>query len=197
LITDVVVNIMPLNSNSLDGQVVARVRQSLQSTNISQRWLARQIGSDPGNFSTFLAGAKSLAATKMAKLFEILGLDRTQLEAKFSASVTARIEHFQSFDGKPMKLDDSGWVPGESGADPNGGAGIIDDDDDPDTDYFLRNQIAIHQKAIGLMQGYWTGKSQRRKLILDPAEVHGGLMAMPRLAVAHAAIYRALSLPRC
>jgi hypothetical protein len=104
---------MLVNPNSLDGQVVARVRQFLQSTNISQRWLARQIGSDPGNFSAFLSGAKSLSVNKMAKLLEILGLDRTQLQAKFSPSVTARIEHFQSLDGKPMKLNDSGWVPGQ------------------------------------------------------------------------------------
>ena len=111
------------NPISLDAQIIARVRQFLKSTNVSQRRLAAAVGSDSGNFSAFLAGAKSLAATKMSKLLEILGLDRTQLEAKFSPSVTAQIEHFQSLDGKSMTLDDSGgsWIPGDqsSGGDPN------------------------------------------------------------------------------
>ena len=114
---------MPVNPNSLDEQVVARVRQFLQSTNIRQRWLAREIGSDFGNFYAFLSCTKSLAATKMAKLLEILALDPMQVEAKFSPSVTAQIEHFQSLDGKSMTLDDSGgsWIPGDqsSGGDPN------------------------------------------------------------------------------
>jgi hypothetical protein len=76
---------------SLDAQVVARVRQFLQSTNVSQRKLAAAVGSDPGNFSAFLAGAKSLPVTKMAKLLQILGLNRMQLEAKFSGSAVIRI----------------------------------------------------------------------------------------------------------
>src|SRR6202522_474390 len=82
----------------------------------------RELGADAGNFSAFLAGAKSLSVTKMEKLLQILGLDRMQLQAKLSApSVTARIKHFQSLNGKPKTLNDSGgsWVPGQSGQDPN------------------------------------------------------------------------------
>jgi hypothetical protein len=138
------------NPIPLDAQVVTRVRQFLQSTNISQRWLAREIGSDPGNFSAFLSGAKSLAATKMAKLLEILGLDRMQLQAKFSGpSVTARIEHFQSLDGKPMTLDASGgfWVPGQSGQDPN--------DDGTDDEQALLDKISgLHQQIIDKIKAY-------------------------------------------
>ncbi len=130
----------------LDAQVVARVRQFLQSTNISQRWLAREIGSDPGNFSAFLSGAKSLSVNKMAKLLEILGLDRMQLQAKFSGpGVTARIEHFQSLDGKRMKLENG------SGDRSDGDASA----DGPDTTKeFLRNQIEIHRSAIAAISDY-------------------------------------------
>jgi plasmid maintenance system antidote protein VapI len=161
------------NPISLDAQVVARVRQFLQSTNISQRWLARQIGSDPGNFSAFLSGAKSLAATKMAKLLEILGLDRMQLQAKFSPSVTARIEHFQS-DGKPMKLDASSWVPGQSGTDPNDGASIIDDDDPDTTEAFLLKQIEIHKAAIGAISDYLVKVKVNKTGSTEPARTVTG-----------------------
>jgi transcriptional regulator with XRE-family HTH domain len=147
------------NPISLDAQIIARVRQFLRSTNFSQRRLAAAVGSDPGNFSAFLAGAKSLSVNKMAKLLEILGLDRMQLQAKFSPSVTARIEHFQSLNGKLMKLD------GGSG-DANDGDGS---GDDPDTDYFLRKQLAIHQKAIDLIQGYLDGKVTKAKINSGPS----------------------------
>src|ERR1700678_456424 len=138
------------NPISLDAQVVARVRQFLQSTNVSQRRLAAEGGSDPGNFSAFLAGSKSLSVTKIAKLLTILGLNRLQLEAKFSGlPVTARIKPFQSLDGKPMTLDDSGGsrVPGQSGQDPN--------DDNTDDEQALLDEIAgLHQQIIDKIKAY-------------------------------------------
>jgi DNA transposition AAA+ family ATPase len=88
------------NLNTLDGQVIARISQFLKSTNISQKRLAREIGSDPGNFSAYLAGTKGLAVTKMAKLLGILGMNQTQLVARFNPAVTSIVAHYQSFDGK-------------------------------------------------------------------------------------------------
>jgi hypothetical protein len=103
----------------------------------------REIGADPG-ISAFLAGAKSLSVTKMEKLLQILGLDRMQLQAKLSApSVTARIKHFQSLNGKPKTLNDSSgsWVPGQSGQDPN--------DDSTDDEPALLDEISgLHQQII-------------------------------------------------
>ena len=147
-------NMSDQNPHTLDAQVVARVRQFLQSTNISQRWLAREIGSDPGNFSAFLSGAKSLSVNKMAKLLEILALDRIQLQAKVSGPVvTSRMENCQSF-GKLMKLDGTGWVAKEAeNNDPNNSGSIIDDDD-LDTEDFLNKQISIHRAAIAAISDY-------------------------------------------
>jgi len=139
------------NPFSLDAQVVARARQFLQSTNISQRWLAREIGADAGNFSAFLAGTKSLAVTKMAKLLQILGLDRMELQAKFNGpAVTARVEHFQSLNGKLMKLDDSGgyWVSGDKSSGP-------DPSDSTDDEQGLLDEIAgLHQQIIDKIKAY-------------------------------------------
>ena len=55
-----------------------------------------------------------------------------------------------------MTLDDSGgsWVPGDptSGSDPASAGSIIDSD--PVTERFLRQQIAVHSKAIDLIQSH-------------------------------------------
>lgn len=55
-----------------------------------------------------------------------------------------------------MRLDGSGWVPGDpsSGPDPADGASIIDDPDDPGSTYFLKNQIAIYRSAIAEIEKY-------------------------------------------
>src|ERR1700749_4016011 len=72
------------NSLSLDAQLISRVRQFLQSTGYSQRQLARFLSCDPGNFSAFLAGAKSLSVSKMQRLWQVLNLNRLELERKFA-----------------------------------------------------------------------------------------------------------------
>jgi hypothetical protein len=103
------------NPVSLDAQLIARVRQFLQSTNISQRDLSRVIGADPGNFNAFLSGVKSLSVTKMSKLLAILNMDRFQLAAKFShKALSSTILELQE-SGESMRFDGSGWVAQEGG----------------------------------------------------------------------------------
>lgn len=75
-----------------------------------------------GNFSAFLAGAKSLSVRKMSKLLEVLNMDRMQLAAKFSAkpAVSGRILELQA-NGERITLDENSvWVSTEGGSgDPN------------------------------------------------------------------------------
>jgi transcriptional regulator with XRE-family HTH domain len=109
------------NPISLDGQLINRVRQFLQCSGVSQRALAGEVGSDPGNFSAFLSGVKSLSVTKISKLLSILNMDRLQLERKFSSrQLSSQILELQE-GGEPMRLDGSGWVPGSvnGDSDPN------------------------------------------------------------------------------
>jgi hypothetical protein len=162
-------------NSTLDAQIINRVRQFLQSTNVSQSRLAAAVGSDPGNFSAFLSNCKSLSVTKMSKLMMILGLNRTELEARFNnPPVTARIENFQSLDGRTMKLDNENWTPGQQGSDPASGATITDDDtsnSDAD-DYqaatrdFLKSQLGLHRSAIRAIKSYL--QNQNSKATVNP-----------------------------
>jgi transcriptional regulator with XRE-family HTH domain len=138
------------NPISLDAQIIARVRQFLQSSNVNQRQLAAAFGADSANFNSWLSGTKGLSVTKMAKLIQILGLDQMQLQAKFSGpSVTARIKHFQSLSGKPITLDNSGgsWIPGQSGQDPNDGS--------TNDEQALLDEISdLHRQIIDKIKAY-------------------------------------------
>ena len=160
-------------NSTLDAQIINRVRQFLQSTNVSQSRLAAAVGSDPGNFSAFLSNCKSLSVTKMSKLMMILGLNRTELEARFNnPPVNARIENFQSLDGRPIKLDNGNWTPGQQGSDPASGATIVDDDNsNSDTgDYqaatraFLKQQLGLHRSAIRSIKSYLINDSNRAQV---------------------------------
>lgn len=105
--------------HSVEAQLRNRVRDFLQATQISQRQLCRLIGTDPGNFNAYLAGCKSLSREKMAKLLQVISLNRLQLEAKLGKATTAQIAHFQQ-NGTPMRLSYSGSV-ARTGPDPNDG----------------------------------------------------------------------------
>jgi transcriptional regulator with XRE-family HTH domain len=156
------------NPISLDAQLIARLRQFLQSTNVSQRQLCRMVGADPGNFSAFLSGVKSLSVTKMHKLLQVLNLDRSQLEKKFSSkALMSEVLNLQE-SGKPMTLDDGGnWTPGQQGTDPN---------DSSDDEQRLLDEIAgLHQQIIDKINAYQvkakvnrTGSTEAPRVVNDP-----------------------------
>jgi hypothetical protein len=154
-------------SRNLDEQVIARARQFLQSTEFSQRSLARAIGADPGNFSAFLAGAKSLSVNKMSKLVSVLSMNRLELEQKFAQPrLTSHILELQEGGEKVQVTGNevlrfagtvpSAWTPGLSGSDPDGSTDITGTNANParacppedDLPEFLAGLAAIHQSAI-------------------------------------------------
>src|ERR1700757_3377996 len=102
---------------SLDAQLISRVRQFLQSTGYSQRQLARMLSCDAGNFSGYLAGAKSLSVTKMHKLLQILNLSRLELEARFAQPrLSSQILELHE-SGEKVEFSNTGWVAREPGED--------------------------------------------------------------------------------
>jgi hypothetical protein len=158
---------------SLDSQVIARVRQFLQSSNVNQRQLAGAIGADSANFNSWLSGTKGLAVTKMAKLLAILGMNQMQLAAKFNGpSVMARFAHVQTLNG--IKLDDSGgsWVSG----DPSGGT---DPNDSSDDEQRLLEEIAgLHQVILDKINAFQAkAKPNPRGVTEGPRRVNGNAPA--------------------
>src|SRR5258708_1344400 len=102
-----------------------RVRRFSAGTDISLNQIARLIGVDSSNFSAFVNGRSGLSAASVCRLLELLNSSKRQLELKLNAK-PIQIRHFQSSDGKPMRLDVGGsWIPIEGGSgDPNDTTGI-------------------------------------------------------------------------
>jgi transcriptional regulator with XRE-family HTH domain len=142
-----------------------RVASFIEATGITHKQLARLVGCDRSQLTSYLSTGKGLSAERALRLMSVLNSSRSQLEGKFGGkAVSSRIMNLQER-GRPMKLDSSGsWVPGLSGQDPNGSddvTGVRTARDLPNsTDYqqetidFLRDQQNIHRSAIAEIQKY-------------------------------------------
>lgn len=141
---------------SLDLQLTNRVKGWLRATKISQRELSRLLKIDPGNLNGWLSGSKALSAEKITSLLQLINLNQVQLAERLAVK-EIHVEHFTE-NGKPMRLDSNGgWVPGQSGDDPNNMGGDVTtvrsigaEGDRPDLDATARvlSQVdAFHAKA--------------------------------------------------
>jgi hypothetical protein len=152
-------------ADTLLNQLSRRVASFIEATGITHKQLARLVGCDRSQLTSYLSTGKGLSAERALKLLNVLSSSRAQLEAKFGRkAVSSQIVSLQER-GKVMKLDSGGgWVAGQSGHDPNGTdditgvktAGDLPNADDyqQETIDFLRDQQNIHRSAIAEIQKY-------------------------------------------
>jgi hypothetical protein len=135
--------------DQLFAQLVGRTHSFKNPTGLSSRDLCQLTDINEQHLCDFMAGRKGLSLTSTVRLLELFSLSRTQLEAKLRPPKKILIEHFQSLDGKPLTLDDSGgsWVPGQSGQDPN--------DSGTDDEQALLEEISgLHQQIVDKIKAY-------------------------------------------
>jgi plasmid maintenance system antidote protein VapI len=96
-------------------QLAERCRTFSAGTGISLNKIAKMVGVETTNFSTFINGRCGLSAKATIKLLRVLNLSRREVEMKLSAR-NVQIKHLQR-DGALMHLDNDGWVAGV-GTDP-------------------------------------------------------------------------------
>jgi transcriptional regulator with XRE-family HTH domain len=150
-------------SDTLTAQLSRKVAAFLNATGLTQKQLARYIGCDRSQLTSYLSTGRGLSAERSLRLMQVLNSSRSQLEAKFGRkAVSSRILELQER-GKAMKLDRSGsWVPG--GTDPNGTDDVTGvktaRDLDNSVDYqakitaFLKAQQSIYRQAIAHIDNY-------------------------------------------
>jgi hypothetical protein len=104
--------------SSLQTQLLARVKTFQDNfPSITQADIARHCGIGEANFSAAIAGRRGLSANSVLQLHRLLSLPKNEVIAKFSTPVrSSKIVGFQSL-GRPMRLDNSGWVAREGGTD--------------------------------------------------------------------------------
>jgi hypothetical protein len=164
--------------DQLLAQLVARTHSFKNQTGLTSRQICQLTDINEQHLCDFLAGRKGLSLTSTVRLLEIFGLNKTELEAKLRSPRKIMIEHFQSLDGKPLKLDGGNWTPGQQGRDPNDGGNIDGDGSDAGdlgTEDFLRKQIEIHRSAIAAISDYLvkgkvnkTGSTRPARTVSDP-----------------------------
>jgi transcriptional regulator with XRE-family HTH domain len=154
-------------SDTLSAQLSRKVAAFLTATGLTHKQLARLIGCDRSQLTSYLSTGTGISAERALKLVQVLGASRSQLEAKFGrTAVSSQIVSLQER-GKVMKLDSSGaWVSGQSGQDPNGTDDItgvktardLDNSDDYQARItaFLKDQQAIYRQAIAHIDNYLT-----------------------------------------
>jgi hypothetical protein len=149
--------------DQLLAQLVGRTHSFKNATGLTSRQICQLTDINEQHLCDFLAGRKGLSLTSTVRLLEIFGLSKSQLEAKLRPPKKIMIEHFQSLDSKPMKLEDGS-------GDPNDGDGSVIHDDDPDTtEDFLRKQIEIHRSAIGVISDYLVKAKVNKSGSTEPA----------------------------
>jgi transcriptional regulator with XRE-family HTH domain len=102
--------------DTLSQQLASRARRFCDNVGISQRRLAKWLKVEESHLSKFLSGKANLNSECTLALVRLMGMNRAQLEAKFSKPQRATITHFQE-KGRPMKLSNDGWVAREGSTD--------------------------------------------------------------------------------
>jgi transcriptional regulator with XRE-family HTH domain len=163
---------MPDTSPSLIRQLANRARSFHQLTGIPQSRLASAIGMSDGNYSNFLAGRKGIGAEATCRLLKFTNMPTRQAIATFSKPVpTSRIMELQE-QRRHLQLDNSGYVPGQSGIDPNNST-PIDATPDADTGYnqddvdLLKGLLCMNRQAIRKIKGYLQQIDVRAKVNRD------------------------------
>ena len=147
---------------SLTDQLASRVRKFASSMNLSQRQLCEVLNLNEGTFSRFLSGKVQLLPEDTLKVLRLISLSRRDLDLKLCQRTTSKIQHLQ-VKGEQMTFAVDGWVPRQSGVDPDGGG--IDAvptarDVEGSDDYlrrmvgFLKQQQEIYRSAISHIDDY-------------------------------------------
>lgn len=160
--------------DTLLNQLSRKVQAFIDATGLTHKRLARMIGCERSQLTSFLSTGKGLSAERSLRLMQILNSSRAQLEAKFGAKrVSSRILELQE-SGRQLRFDGSGWVAkeGNGGADPNNSGGDIttvrsngaaggDSSGDTITD-ILREVDLLHKQAREAI-AQWFANNDRAK----------------------------------
>jgi transcriptional regulator with XRE-family HTH domain len=105
------------DNSSLLRQLANRAKLFHSNTGITQTQMARAIGVDGSNYSSFLAGRTGINSEAVCRLLKYTSLTQRQAIATFSKPVfSAKILNIQE-KGQPLRFDSSCWVPSENSTD--------------------------------------------------------------------------------
>jgi transcriptional regulator with XRE-family HTH domain len=109
------------DSSSLLRQVANRAKLFHSNTGITQTQMAKAIGVNAANYSSFLSGRIGIGSEAVCRLLEYTAMTPRQAVAAFSKPVfSASVVHLQER-GRHLNFNNPGWVPQEgSTQDPNG-----------------------------------------------------------------------------
>lgn len=146
---------------SLLNQLARRAKLWHSTTGISQSLMASACGLENGNYSAFLSGKKGIGSEATCLLLKYLAMPKRDVVAKFvQAPPTSKIMLLQE-QGRHMHLANDGYVPGQSGFDPNDTGDITDVPDaasqngyDQATEDLLRQVRGYHRKAANLISDF-------------------------------------------
>jgi transcriptional regulator with XRE-family HTH domain len=166
--------------NTLLAQLSHKVSAFLSATGLTHKQLARMIGCERSQLTSYLSTGTGISAERALRLMTVLNSSRAQLERKFGRkAISSQMVSLQER-GKPMKLDSSAsWVPGQSGVDPSGSGDVTGvktardlpnaDDYQQETIDFLKGQQNIYRSAIAEIDKYLAG-IQRAKVNVTTSE---------------------------
>jgi transcriptional regulator with XRE-family HTH domain len=102
-------------------QLANRAKLFHSQNGITQTQIAKAIGVNAANYSSFLSGRTGMGSEAVCHLLKFTAMSQRQAVAAFSKPVfSASITHFQER-GKHLRFNNPGWVPQEgSTQDPNG-----------------------------------------------------------------------------
>lgn len=167
---------MSENPLSLTIQLANRLKTFATNLGLSQRQISKILKLDESHLSRFLDGKAGLSAEMTLKVLRLTSVTKKELALKFGKpeKLSAKITGLQQA-GHPMRLD-VGWVPqvGKDNDPDNNSPSIIDDPDDDSTEYFLKNQIAIHQAAIAAISDYLNKAPKVPKARVNPGPTTEG-----------------------
>jgi len=162
------------DNSSLLQQLASRARHLHEQTGISQSQMAKAVGMADGNYSAFLNGRKGISAQATCLLLKYTGMTRPQAIAAFSKPVrSSKVMQLQE-QGRRMRFDNDGFVPGLSGQDPNDAGNTIDDTPDADTSMTVEATVAtlrqvrsIHRNIIKSINNFIANADVRSRINRD------------------------------
>src|SRR6202011_2325923 len=98
--------------SSLLRQLANRAKLFHSNTGITQTQMAKAIGVNAANYSSFLSGRTGIGSEAVCRLLEYTAMTQRQAVAAFSKPVfSASVLHLQER-GRKLHFDNSGWKPG-------------------------------------------------------------------------------------